>query len=317
MSLSVLTSPVMVPSYGPGAVATSYAVLLPPGSRVAAYVRSSGWQEHDTCKASQVVTTLAAALTMVRSGLGDVIVVLPGHTETVSTATMMANLRAGTRILGMGQGSMMPTFNWSATTSKWTIAVADVVIAGCRLNVDGADGVVDAIDVTAAGFHLIGCILRVASGAALKATTALSFGAAAHRYRVAGCKVEGTATHNVTNVVLVDGACDGGEIVDCTMIASATAAAGLIAVTAAATGWLFRDLLLYNTHTSSTATIALADVACDGLMVRIKSATKNNGGAKTTQGITWGTAALAQAHDCTCSDARADSGVTSPAAAAA
>lgn len=315
MPLSQLVQTVNVPSHGPGPVRTPFAVLIPPGARVAAYVRSGGFQEHDPFRPSDVVTTLAAALPRVRSGMGDVIVVLPGHTESVADATMLDNLRAGTKIVGLGQGSLQPTFNFTATGSRWTVDQADVLIAGLRLNVDGANGVANAIDVTAAGFVMAGCVVRVASGAALKATIAMSLSAA--NATVTGCKFFGSTGHNVTDGILIDTAVDQIEISDCDMRFSATAANGCIRVTAAATGLLFRDLVLYNTHTSSTATLALGDVACDGIAVRVKSGTKNNDGAKTTQGITWGTAALVQAHDCTCSDARADSAVTSPAAAAA
>lgn len=315
MALSELVPTGGLPNLGAGPIATSYATLIPPGARVAAYVRSGGYQELDPFRADDLVTTLAAALPRVRSGYGDVIIVLPGHVESVVDATMLDNLRAGTTILGIGRGSMQPTFNFTATASQWTLDQSDVLVQGLRLNVDGANGVVNAIDVTAADCVLRGCAVRLASGAALKATVGVSLSAA--RAWVDGCYFEGTATHFVARAILIDTAVDGIKVTNTRIIASATAANGLIGVTAAATNLLFQDLLLYNTHTSSTATIALSDVACDGFAIRVKSGTKNNGGAKTTQGITWGASALVQAHDCTCSDVRADSGVTSPAAAAA
>lgn len=306
-----------VPNYGGGPVGTSFGTLLPPGAKVAGYVHSSGraFVDDATIDKAGLYRTVNAALARCRAGYGDTVVVLPGHTETISGANGWSNMVAGCNIIGHGRGSLRPTISFSATASQLAVAVANVLISGMQFNVDGANGVVNAIDVNGADFTLQNCVVRLASGAALKATIGMSLSAA--RARVVGCKFFGTATHNVTDGILIDTAVDGIEITDTVMMASATAANGLIRVTAAATNLLFRDLVLYNTHTSSTATIALGDVACDGLALRVNSGTKNNGGAKTSQGITWGTAALVQAHECYCSDVRVDSGVLSPAAAAA
>jgi len=305
------------PFYGGGPVTTAYGMMLPPGGKVVGYVHASG-QSHVEDRALEMAglyTTVNAALANCESGRGDTIVVLPGHTENVTGADGWSNLVAGTRIVGLGDGGLRPTISFTATASQLAFDVANVTVSGMQFNVDGANGVVNALDVTAADFSFLNNVVRCASGAALKATIAMSLSAA--RAAVRGCYFYGTATHNMTNGILIDTAVDGVQITDTFMIASATAANGLIHVTAAATNLLFKDLLLYNTHTSSTATIALDDVACDGLAVNVKSGTKNNGGAKTTQGITWGTAALVQAHECYCSDVRADSGVLSPVAAAA
>src|SRR6478735_310820 len=88
--------------------------LLPPGSRIAAYVRSTGAQAgDDPFTNANLVTTLAAGVARARAGLGDTVVVMPGHNESVTDATMLTGLVAGTRIVGFGRGGNMPVFRWT------------------------------------------------------------------------------------------------------------------------------------------------------------------------------------------------------------
>lgn len=314
--MSLRNSEPGVPMFDYGAIRTQYALMLPPGGKVAAYVHSGGYAAvNDAGFTSNVVETLAAGLAKCRANKGDIVYVLPGHTEDVTDATMLDNLVAGTKILGMGHGALKPAFTWTATGSQWTVDQADVVISGLQLNVDGANGVTNAIDVTAADCFFHGNLVRLGRTAALHAAIGMSLSAA--RAVVEGCKFYGLVAGAVTDGILIDTAVDGIEIRNTTMIAGSDTANGLIRVTAAATTLLFENLKLYNLTAASTATLALGDVACDGLAVRVHSGTKSNAGAKTSQGITWGTAALVQAHECYTSDVRADSAVLSPAAAAA
>src|SRR3954471_7705856 len=116
--------------YGDQGLRTQYGIILPPGARVAAYVRSIGVQSGDDAfLASNLVTTLAAGLARVRPNLGDYVVVLPGHVESVADATTFSGaLVAGTKIIGVGKGSNAPTFNWTATAAQWLVNKADVTI---------------------------------------------------------------------------------------------------------------------------------------------------------------------------------------------
>lgn len=253
--------------------------LLPPGSRVAAYVRSTGLQTgDDNFIAGNLVPTLAAGLARVRAGLGDSVVVLPGHSESVTDGTTFSgSLVAGTRIVGFGRGSAMPTFRWTATASQWAVSVADVTISGLRLRLEGANGVVKAINVTGADFGLYNCDIEVASGASNKATIALELGTAADRFDVSNNVFRGTATHNVTDGILIAGVSSNGRISDNEMVFSATAANGNIRVSAAALGLKILRNIMYNTHTASTACFAVGAVAADGLLADNYAGTVNNG----------------------------------------
>lgn len=300
--------------YG-GGVKTPFGItLLPPGSRVAAYVRSTGIQTaDDQFVAQNLVTTLAAGLARVRTGLGDTVVVLPGHNESVTDATMMTGLLPGTRIVGFGRGSAMPTFRWTATGSQWAIAAADVVIQGLRLRLEGANGVVKAILVTAADVGFYANDIEVASGATNKATIALELGAGATRFEIINNVFRGTATHNVTDGVKIVAAVDGGRIEDNEMVFSATAANGLIDYTAAATGVkIFRNYM-YNTHTTSTSCITMANVAVDGLCAENAIAVTAAGTiTSNTTGINTGAAVLVRFFDNLVVDSPRASGLLMP-----
>lgn len=303
--------------YGQGMKTPFGMIVNPPGSRIAAYVRSTGvLNTDDPFIASNLVTTLAAGLARARSGYNDVVVVLPGHSESVTDATMLTNLVAGTRIVGTGRGSNMPTFRWTATGSQWAVAVADVTFSGLRLRLEGANGVVKAILVTAAdvGFH--NCDIEVASGASNKATIALELGAGADRFEVIGNVFRGTATHNVTDGVKVVSAVTGGRILQNEMVFSATAGNGNIHVTAAALNLKVGDNVLYNTHTASTATIALDNVAMDGIFYRNISGTKNDGTANAQGIVVAGASVLCVFSENYSVDEKAKSGVLNPAAVA-
>lgn len=307
--------PVM--SFGAG-VKTGFGIaLLPPGSRIAAYVRSTGVQSgDDPYIASNLVTTLAAGLQRCRSGLQDTVVVLPGHSESVTDATMLNNLVAGTRIVGFGRGGNMPVFRWTATASQWAVAVADVTIQGLRLRMEGANGVVKAMLVTAADFGLYQCDVQVASGASNKATIAIELGAGADRADISGNIFRGTATHNVTDGIKVVSTVDQARICDNEMEFSATAANGLLHITAAATSIKVLRNIMDNTHTSSSACIAVDSVAATGTIADNYAGVLNNGTAASQGIVLASSTAVIKCFQNFCSDEPSKSGVLAPAAVA-
>jgi hypothetical protein len=261
----------------PGGVDLGTVMVMPTGSNPI-YLRSTGPQSQDPPALSgKLVATLSAALAQVRSGLFDTVMVLPGHSESVSTATMLDNLVAGTRIIGFGCGSNMPVFRFTATGSQWVLNDADVIISGLRLRLEGADGVVKAIVCTAADNLITGCDIEVASGANNKATIAIEAGTGATRFSMVGNRLRGSATHNVTDGVKVVAAVDGVRITDNEMVFSATAANGNVHFTAAATNLLVARNLMANTHTASTACVTIDNVAATGLLAWNGYSTINDG----------------------------------------
>ncbi len=280
------------PYYQAGAgIRTEFGTLVPPGSNVF-YVRSTGASIQDPPEiAKRIDLTLAAALLKCRAGYGDIIVCLPGHSESVtSTPTFIA----GVKITSPGHGSNRAVFRWTATTSTWTVAAADVIISNLRLRLEGASGVTKAISVTAADVQFDGCDIETASGASNGAIIGIELGTGAARATISNCRFRGVTYASAANVVKITGtAQDGIRILNSTFFAPGHVTTGLIQVNNAATNLDFSNLRMYNTTASSTACICLDDFASDGLMSNIDMADKNNGTA-TAQGITFGSSTLVQ-----------------------
>lgn len=155
-----------LPSYTvPGGASFPHVTLLPPGSKVAAYVRSGGPRDGEVWPAKDIVTTLDAACNRVRAGLGDVIVVAQDHAESFAIADAVPNLAAGTTIIGLGRGNLRPTFTWSAAAATLLLNVANVKIFNCRMEMAGdptsttALTVAAPITVSAAGCGIYGCYI--------------------------------------------------------------------------------------------------------------------------------------------------------------
>lgn len=78
---------------------------------------------------STAVATLAAATA--KASAGDKIVILEGHTESITAATTLSTV-AGLRIIGLGRGARRPTFTFTtANTAALAITVDDISFTNC------------------------------------------------------------------------------------------------------------------------------------------------------------------------------------------
>lgn len=306
---------------GPPAIMPGHGLpfSLPNGGKIA-YVHSSGaagLSEYPSGMADLTFVTLGDALNTLRANRGDRVVVLPGHSESVTANTFLANLKAGVSVEGAAWGGDMPAFRWTNTGGEWTIDDASCVFKNLRLRLEGANGVTKAINITAADVQIIGCDIETASGASNKATIVLEVGSAALRCSIVGNRFRGTETHNSTDGIKVVGATTPDDlcIADNEMVFSATAANGLVNVTVAAKRVKILRNVMYNTHTSSTACVAVGNVAADGIIVGNVFGTKNDGTAN-AQGVTFGASALFVCGENYSVDEAKKSGVITPAVVA-
>lgn len=301
-------------NYGAG-IQLPGATILPPAGEVVAYVRSGGPVDgDDESIRSRMVNTLAAALPYCRSGRDDIIIVLPGHAENVTDNTMLANLVAGTKIVGLGWGSNRPTFTWTATAGQWTLDQANVVVSNCKFDMTGVDAVVDGIEVSAAYCAIDNCEFDVADSDAAAALIAISVGAAGTHFQFTRNFMHGEATAGITDGLLIDGATNNTYIAGNRMMASASASNGLIRVSAAATELVIVGNIIANTETASTACIAFGNAANTGICAYNVLSTLNDGTAS-AQGVTFGAASLVRAFENYSSDEPKLSGILAPAAA--
>lgn len=189
-------------------LSTEFGVLLPPGGKVVAYVRSSGAQQGDDPQvAKRIVPTLNAALAYCSPGHGDIVVVLPGHAENVSSADQMSALVAGAQIIGVGRGSVMPKLTWTAATASFLLDQPNVRLKGLRLNLSPDSGTVTVaapITISAAGCAIEDCEIRTSVDANSLSTIPITTTAAADDLDIIGNRILGaTAGACTTGIQLV------------------------------------------------------------------------------------------------------------------
>lgn len=68
--------------------------------------------------------TLAGALAQCVAGRNDIIMVLPGHAETISDAVTTVMNKAGVAVVGLGSGALRPVFTFSGAASAIPITAA-------------------------------------------------------------------------------------------------------------------------------------------------------------------------------------------------
>lgn len=189
---------------------TEFGTLLPPGARVQAYVRSTGPQSGDDLDIrTRLLPTLNQALARCRAGAGDIIYVLPGHAESISSADAMSALVSGVRIIGCGTGVLRPTFTWTAAAASFLLDVADVEISNCILNMDPGAGSVNVaapMTISAAGCRLIGNQIRMGTDANSLVTIGITTTAAADDLVIVGNDVYGATAAECTTMIQFVGA---------------------------------------------------------------------------------------------------------------
>jgi len=94
------------------------------------------------------LSTVDSAIGLCTASAGDVIIVAPGHAETISGATSLAMDVAGVHIVGLGSGSLRPTLTFSATDSIINVTAPNCTIENC-LVVGAVDDIVTGIALSA------------------------------------------------------------------------------------------------------------------------------------------------------------------------
>jgi hypothetical protein len=162
--------------------------------------------------ASQPFAALMNALTVASSG--DIIVLLPNHAETVSTAGgITTGTTAGLTVIGQGEGSNRPTFTFSATAATFTVTSASFSISNilCTNSIDQVVSpfVISAADCTlglpgepvewhdaASNKEALRLVLTTASASRFNANI-IYYGFTAGSHGVNAVRLVGVATANI------------------------------------------------------------------------------------------------------------------------
>ncbi len=97
--------------------------------------------------------TLAYAISKCTASRGDVIVVLPGHAETLTAVTTIST--AGVQILGCKVGNKRPTFTINAAADLFSLEAANITLQSLQCNIVTTDAATAFVNVAAAN-----CVLR-------------------------------------------------------------------------------------------------------------------------------------------------------------
>jgi hypothetical protein len=101
--------------------------------------------------------TLDFAVGQCTASRGDLIILMPGHEETLSSATALAMDVAGVTVLGLGTGTLRPKFILdTATTTTVAVSAANVSFKNIIFSANFAD-IAELFTPTAVNLHLEDC----------------------------------------------------------------------------------------------------------------------------------------------------------------
>lgn len=135
-------------------------------------------------------TTIDAAINLCTANNGDIVIVLPGHTETITAAAGFALDVAGVTIQGMGNGESRPIVTFSTSTAATaTISGANCVVRSIVFKC-AIDAQVVMIPITGAGSGVEDCDFL--EGSSIQWAIAVDLGE--DRTFVKGCYFKSVAT---------------------------------------------------------------------------------------------------------------------------
>lgn len=199
----------------------------------------------------RVHTTLTAALSACVASRGDVILVLPGYTETRTTALSLN--KAGVSIIGLGTGSARPTITGSGTIDAVSFDAANVTLENFVFAAPLVDAQTSAVNFAAAGDY--GALRRchfIGSVATENIVDIITLVAGAN-----GVTIEDNTFYNLTvavnSVIHIEGALSDLTIRRNRIVAEVVA--GAIIDTGAATNLCLEDNTIVVTGTGKSAIV--------------------------------------------------------------
>lgn len=204
-----------------------------------------------------VFTTIKLALAQCLANRGDVIFVMPGHTENITNATDLNVNVAGVSILGLGKGNLRPTLTLTtAITATITFSAANTQMANINVDGTGFAAITSIFNITALGVTLSNNQITCAS-ATNQAGVALTTTAAADGLTITGNYFVGTTDAGMTNALQLIGA-DDCVITNNYFYGAYTTSLGPINnITTACLRILIQGNTLVNATASSTKAVVL------------------------------------------------------------
>lgn len=208
----------------------------------------TGSASNDGLSPSTPLATIDSAINKCTASAMDVIIVLPGHSETV-TAAITADI-AGISIIGLGEGLQRPSVTGNGTIDAITVTAANVTIANLYFPAPSTDDQTADINIAAAG-----CVVRdtlhIGSTTAKNKTDIITIAATGNDFILDGVRIY-NVTVDVVGGISLEGACARGTIRNCVIQGTFSTAA--LMDEAAATLLTIRGNIIKNTK-AATAVI--------------------------------------------------------------
>lgn len=302
-------------------------LLMIPNGGLVHYVHSSGAAGLDLLpqgiqspSPGGFYTSIASAAAATRNNRGDQIIALPGHTETVATASAWSSLATGVTIRSFGEpdSEQRAVINFTAAASTILLNKAGTVLDNFIVNCDATAATVVAAPFTAsaAGCKMTRNRIRVATSATQLATVPLTIASGADDFVLEQNELwtvgAGTFATNPTNLVQITAAVKNCRIRWNDVYGGTNTATGLIEATAAPTNIKIIGNTMQNMMATATSCVVLI-AATTGVVAYNSWAITSNGTAA-NQGIT--VPGSVRAFQNFCSDEAAKSGALAPAVVA-
>ena len=97
---------------------------------------------------STPLATINFAVGLCVADRGDIILVSPRHSETLTTAGQITNNKSGVRIIGIGRGQSRPTLAYNNTAATVVLSAQGATLEGFNIVMTGVDAVVTGISIT-------------------------------------------------------------------------------------------------------------------------------------------------------------------------
>src|SRR3990167_8816329 len=198
--MTITAFPTGVSSFGVPVIGAGGGIPSTTGTYI--FVSSTAGSDSNTgLDKNHPVATLAQGVTLSTASVGDIIILMPGHAETVSTTVTP---KAGTSIVGLGYGRNRPVFTASTgAIDTFTISANNVMLQNFVI-VGAASGVTALIEISGTYPRFIGMEIQ---GAAAPTTLVTFSNAGATRPVLENCIVRAAAGTAVIIAAEVTGAC--------------------------------------------------------------------------------------------------------------
>lgn len=242
---------------------TSFGIPLAGGAQIPAttgkywFVSSTmGSNGNDGKSTVKAFASIAQANLAATANSGDVVIVMPGHVETVSAAAGINLSKAGVYYIGMGFANTRPTITFAtATTATLTVTAADVTLDNFVFT-QTFDAIVSPIVVSAEGFTMRNCYSMTAN-ASVQCTQMILTTASASNMVIQNCRFEGTSDAGTTSAITIVGG-DNIQILDNDFVGGYTTTTGGVQnITTATTNYVIRRNTIINLTASATKAVTM------------------------------------------------------------